>query len=235
MDHFNHLEYLIGKSKYNKIIYVPAQDPSNMACTFITFEAIKKAADLVNAYFNNSYKFVDIYKQIIEDGEKNRKQHGGPSDGNSLNDKKILMLYSDINKSVEKNGGYITKYHNNCVHTSSSNDIGDDFFSLDKFNNSLMELNEPNKFMIVSRDTGTFVLLSIAQNNHVLVIDTHFPCSGVLSFDSVKKYIFQNGLYNGLYEFGVGCFINKQSPSLIKNKKSSKQNKLRKSSNTIII
>lgn len=195
MDPYNYLEHLLDK-KYNKISNLPIQNYHNNACTHIIFEAIKKGDDLVNYYFNNEYKFREIYTQIIIDGEQNRKKYGEHIDGDDPTDLSIIKSYPEINKNIE--GGYKSKIYAQEISTDL-NDLKNDF----------KKLTNNNKFMIIRRDGGTFLLLSITNNDNVLVIDTHYTCSGVLSFENVIKYIFHDGLYTGEYLFGVGSFVNK--------------------------
>lgn len=201
MDGYNHLEHLISKGTYKKVIYLPIQNSKNNACTHIAFEAARRGCDLVNSYFESNKNFTDIYKQIIENGEENRKIYGVYGEGDDPNEEQIKLSYPDICESIEKFGGYKSSIYVNgiCV-------------DLEHFNKGLNELTKPGKFMIIRRDEATFLLLSISRQKesehgeHLLVIDTHFPCSGVLSFDNTRDYILQNGHYSGEYLFGVGSF-----------------------------
>lgn len=217
MDSYNHLEFLIKKNKFDKILYLPIQNNYNYACTYIIFEAIKRSYSLVENFFEDECKFKNIYNLILEEGEKNRQLYGEHKEGDDPTDSSIKLLYPEIDKNINDNGGYKSIIYVNDVYTD-----------INSLESGLTDLTKPGKFMIIRRDGSTFLLLSIAQNkgdeygNNVLVIDTHFPCTGVLSFEDVINYVFQNGLYSGEYLFGLGDFTNYNTiPEPTNNKKNS--------------
>jgi hypothetical protein len=200
MDGFNHLEHLIGKS-HGHIMYVPVQDMKGNACTHIVMEAVKNRELLAHSYLEGDDKtFLGIYLENLTNGAKNRKLYGVHEEGDDPNEEQIRMSYPDVNKLVEEKGtGYKSCIYYNGVCTD-----------LESFNSGLEMLNDKKgAFMIFRRAEATFLILGLGFNkkykNKVLVIDSHVPTSGLLTFDNLRDYIFQNGLYMGEYLFGVGA------------------------------
>ena len=146
-----------------------------------------KYRELRDAFINDKNKFIEIYKNCLEEGTNLRKQFGVPVYGENI-DNPTLQKELNLSQNIFLETSFeLNEDKSEELLSILPPDLKNEFYTRKYLKIEDFSFLSSYKFILVSRHGQSFTLITIGDS--FLVLDSHVHTVGIMNKENVYKYI----------------------------------------------